>query len=246
MTVAFVGLGALLAACVQSTTGLGFALILTPIVFALQSPMAAILIVTALGLGLNVLVLLGERRRPRVAWGEVAPILLSATPGAVCGLIVLRALPKPTLQVAVGVLVVLAALVGVRARRTQQADAESGSSSARLAIGFTTGALTTATGVSGPPLALWLARRGLAPGEVRDTLSAMFFAIGVIALLLLLPRDVHLNPLLLVAGLACVVAGHALGSRAFVRIEARRFEPLLLAVILCAGIGSVASGASAL
>jgi uncharacterized membrane protein YfcA len=246
MTVAFVGLGALLAAFVQATTGIGFALILTPIVFALQSPTAAILIVTALGLGLNVLVLLGERRQPRVAWGEVTPIMLSATPGAICGLIVLRAVPKPPLQLAVGVLVIFAAVIRVRVRLVQHVRSPESSSSARLAVGFTTGVLTTSTGVSGPPLALWLAQQGLAPAEVRDTLSAMFLAIGVIALALLLPRDAHLDPLLLVAGLLCVTAGHALGSRAFVRIEARRFEPLLLAVILCAGIGSVASGASSL
>src|SRR5947209_19104058 len=120
MTVAFVGLGALLAACVQATTGIGFALILTPIVFALQSPPAAILIVTALGLGLNVLVLLGERRRPRVAWGEVTPIMLSATPGAVCGVVLLRAVPKPPLQLAVGVLVILAAVLRVRVRLVER------------------------------------------------------------------------------------------------------------------------------
>ena len=64
---------------------------------------------------LNLLVLLGERRRPRVAWGEVAPILASAVPGVVCGVLILRLLPKPALQVGVGTLMIAAALL--RARR---------------------------------------------------------------------------------------------------------------------------------
>jgi uncharacterized protein len=169
VTVALVGLSALAAASVQATTGLGFALVLTPIMFALLSPEGAIVTVTALGLELNLLVLLAERRRPRVAWGEVAPILAAAVPGVVCGVLLLRALPKPVLQVGVGVAVIAAALLRVRGGRTVIGP---GSPSARLALGFATGALTTSTGVSGPPMALWLSRRGLAPGEVRDSLRA--------------------------------------------------------------------------
>src|SRR5438552_2298578 len=114
MTLALVGVGALAAACVQATTGLGFALLLTPIMFALLSPAAAIVTVTALGLELNVLVLAGERRRPKVAWREAVPILLAAVPGTVCGVLLLRVLPKPVLQVGVGAAVIVAALLRVR------------------------------------------------------------------------------------------------------------------------------------
>jgi len=59
---ALVGIGALAAASVQATTGLGFALLLTPVTFAVLAPASAILIVTLLGLELNLLVLLAERR----------------------------------------------------------------------------------------------------------------------------------------------------------------------------------------
>lgn len=245
MTLALVGLTALAAACVQATTGLGFALVLTPVMFALLSPAGAIVTVTALGLELSLLVLLGERRRPRVAWREVGPILAAAAPGTVCGVLLLRALPKPVLQIGVGAALIAAAVLRVR---VSSAPAGSGSAPARLAIGFTTGALTTSTGISGPPVALWLSRRGLTPGEVRDSLSAMFLAIGVIALLALAPvlHRAHLDPALLAVGLSCVVGGHALGSRAFARLQERRFERLLLLVILCAGVASIVAGVSAL
>jgi uncharacterized protein len=245
VTVALVGLGALVAASVQATTGLGFALVLTPVMFALLSPVGAIVTVTALGLELNLLVLVGERRRPRVAWRELGPILAAAVPGTVCGVLLLRALPKPVLQVSVGVAVIAAAVLSVRLGR---ASAGSGSTPGRLAVGFTTGALTTSTGISGPPLALWLSRRGLAPGEIRDSLSAMFLAIGVVAFLTLVPllRRAHLDPALLAIGLSCVLAGHALGSRAFARLQTARFEPLLFVVIVCAGVASIVAGAGSL
>ena len=239
MTLALVGMGAAAAACVQATTGLGFAMVLTPVLFALLTPTAAIVIVTALGLELNLLVLLGERRRPRVVWRELVPILAAAAPGIVCGVLLLRALPKPALQVSVGVLLIAAAL-----RRRPRTVASEGSTPGRLAVGFTSGVLTTSTGLSGPPIALWLSRLGLAPGEVRDSLSAVFLAIGVIAFLALAPvvGRAHLDPALIGAGLACVVAGHALGRRAFARLDAHRFEPLMRAIILCAGAASIVAG----
>jgi len=243
VTLALVSLSALAAASVQATVGLGFALVLMPVVFALLSPAAAIITVTALGLELNLLVLLGERRRPRVAWREIVPILMAAVPGTVCGVLVLRALPKSVLQVIVGVALIAAAVLLLR-RRAARAGGASGSARARLAVGFTTGLLSTATGVSGPPLALWLSRVRLTPGEVRDSLSAVFLAIGVIAAASLMPvlGHAHLDASLLAAGLGCVVGGHALGSRAFARLDTARFQPLLLLVIGCAGTASVAAG----
>ena len=66
---------------VQAATGLGFALVLSPAVFALLEPERAVVAITVLGLALNGLVLFGERRRPRVAWGEVRPLLIASIPG---------------------------------------------------------------------------------------------------------------------------------------------------------------------
>jgi uncharacterized protein len=244
MTLALVALAVLTAAFVQATTGLGFALVLSPVVFALLSPTAAVVIVTALGLELNVLVLAAERRRPHIAWQEVRPILIAVAPGAVVGVLLLRGLSKPALQVGVGAVLLSAVLVG----RLRRSDAPSDSVRTRLAIGLTTGVLTTAAGVSGPPIALWLARTELTPAQVRDSLSATFLAIGLIACAALVPvlHRAHLHPSLVIAGVACVVGGHALGSRAFARVDRDRFQALLRAVIVCAGVASIAAGLAAL
>jgi uncharacterized protein len=248
VTVALLAAFALAGACVQATTGMGFALILTPIMFALLSPVGAVVAVTLLGLELNLLVLFAERRRPRVAWREVAPILTAVVPGTVCGVLVLRVLSKPVLQIAVGLAVIAAVLLRLRALRAAASAPRAGGAPAQLAVGFASGALTTSAGVSGPPLALWLSRRGLSPGEFRDSLTALFLAIGVIGALALAPvlGHAHLRPALLAAPVACVVVGHALGSRVFARLDARALEPLLFAVILAAGVASVTFGLDAL
>jgi hypothetical protein len=97
-------------------------------------------------------------------------------------------------------------------------------------------------------LALWLSRCRLAPGQLRDSLSAMFLAIGLIAILALLPvlGRAHLDPALLWVALGSVVAGHAFGRRAFARLDPVRFEPLLLLVVSAAGAATLVAGVSAL
>jgi uncharacterized membrane protein YfcA len=244
--VALLAAVALVAAVVQASTGLGFALILSPAVFALLEPESAVVAITVLGLALNGLVLFAERRRPAVAWGEVRPILVASVPGAVCGLLILRALPKSVLQIAVGVAVIAAALLRARARR-EATVATAGDPRARVALGFATGALSTSAGVNGPPMALWFAHRGLGPAEIRDSLSAAFLGLGVIAAVVLAPvlataNDVEIDWLALAVALLFVVGGHAVGMRAFARIDARRYEPLLLAIVVAAGAASIVAG----
>ncbi len=264
MTVALLGVGALAAACVQSSTGLGFALVLTPVAFALMRAPAAILVVTVLGIVLNVLVLAGEQRRPRVVWGEAVPILIAAIPGTAAGVLLLNALSKPVLQVVVGAgLIVIAARrlrSLVRRRRQPGASEPAGqarapaqteparTAPARIALGLATGVLGTSTGITGPPLAIWLQRRGLAPAELRDSLSAMFLVLGLVGCVALVPlfSRAHPQAAVLIGGIACVAGGHALGRHVFARLAPHRFDPLVHLVILAAGTATLVAGLSAL
>jgi uncharacterized membrane protein YfcA len=94
---------------------------------------------------------------------------------------------------------------------------------------------------------LWFAHRGLGPAEIRDSLSACFLGLGIIAAVVLAPvlatADIEVEWGALAAALVCVVAGHAIGRRAFARIDAARYEPLLLAIVVAAGAASVVAGA---
>lgn len=250
--VALVALGALAGAVVQSSSGLGFGLVLGPIAFALLDPEPAVVVLIALGLSLNVVLLAGLRRRPDVVWREVVPILVAAVPGAVCGVLLLQALPKSVLQVVVGVAVLAAALVRVRLRETRPVVAvgRPGDGPARMALGLAAGTMTTSVGVAGPPLALWLARHGLTPSQMRDSLAAAFLALGVMGVVALLPLilggDDVVDGGALAGGLAGVLVGHAIGSRLFARLDARRYEPLLLTVVLAAGLSSAVAGVVAM
>ena len=99
-------------ASVQSATGFGFALVLSPALFAVLEPLEAVWALLALGLVLNVLVL---RDGGQVRWDALRPALIAAVPGLALGALMLALAPKPVLQVVVGVGVVAAAALTWRA-----------------------------------------------------------------------------------------------------------------------------------
>ena len=238
---------ALLGAAVQSATGFGFALVLSPALFAVLEPVEAVGALLALGLVLNLLVLF-ERGRPRhVGWRRLLPMLAAALPGLVAGAALLAWLSKEALQVGVGVAVIAAAAFQLRRRGRVGAGGAAARPvppAAGLAVGFASGALTTSISVSGPPIVLWLEAHGVRPAEFRETLAASFLALNLAGAAVLLAAEGEeafdlgiLPPLLLL-----VAVGYALGALAFRRLDRERFFTLALALVLCTGAASVGAG----
>jgi uncharacterized membrane protein YfcA len=226
---AFVG------AFVQSTTGFGFALLLSPAAFAVLDPVEAVMTLLVLGLALNLAVLFERGRPEHVDWRGLAPLLLAALPGLAVGALALTQLSKATLQVGVGLAVIAAAAWQLRlpARPLPGALA-----------GFTSGVLTTSISVSGPPIVLWLESRGAHPEEFRATLAASFLALNLAGGVLLVAAEGGGS---LAAGtvgplLGLVAAGYGLGALAFRRLDRERFYTLVLVLVACTGAASVLAG----
>ncbi len=171
-------LAALAGAFVQSATGFGFALILSPALFAVLEPVEAVTALLVLGLALNLLVLFERGRPEHVDWRGLRPVLVAAMPGLALGVVALTQLSK---EVAPGG----GGGGGHRGRRLAAAPAPPAHERPRLApaaawaAGFASGALTTSISVSGPPVVLWLEARGCAPEEFRATLAASFLALNL-------------------------------------------------------------------
>jgi uncharacterized protein len=226
-------LAAFAGAAVQSATGLGFALVLSPALFAVMEPEEAVAAVLILGAALCALVLVESHR---VATHGLARLLAPAVPGLAVGVLVLTALSKESLQVGVGVAVIAAAAWQLRRRAAVRI-------SAALA-GFLSGVLTTSISVNGPPLALWLESQRVPPARFRATLAAAFLILDIAGVALILAREGadtvelgSLGPLL-----ACVFAGYALGAVGFRRLDAQRFSTAVLVVVVLTGAASVVAG----
>jgi uncharacterized membrane protein YfcA len=242
-------LATLAGSTLQSTTGFGFALVLAPAFFGVFDPTTALTTELVLGAALNLLILFTERR-PRQIRGEPLITALGwALPGLVVGALILVALSKPTLQIAVGVAVVIAAAIQARARATgRHKRPDRDPPWTAPAVGFTTGVLSTTTGTSGPPLVLWFHHLDFRPHEFRDTLAAAFLALNALSALALLAFGNGLDipgvgevGVLLVATLA----GQLIGLRLFARLDPDRFRALGLVVVVCAGAASAIAGIAA-
>jgi uncharacterized membrane protein YfcA len=244
VTLAFVGAALLVATALQAATGFGFALLAGPAVFVALPPARGVALLLILGLAINLLVLYGERRRAEVDPG-VRVALAAAVPGLVAGALVLRVLPPDALRVAIGLVVLVLVVARVRPRRRTVPRRERGPHAAVLA-GLAAGALTTSTTTNGPPLALWLAGRGLAPAVVRDTASTAFLALdvaGLAAVLAIVGAHRSLaDARLLVVLLPLVVVGHRVGTWLFRRLPGHRYEQVLLTAVAATGLVSVVSG----
>ena len=238
---------ALVGAAVQSASGFGFALVLSPALFAVLEPEEAVGALLLLGLVLNLLVLF-ERGRPRhVDWPATRADARGGSAGAGGG------------RRAAGAALEGGAPGGGRRRRDRgsglaaaPARGESGRPrlppAAGLAVGFASGVLTTSISVSGPPMVLWLEAHGVRPEEFRATLAASFLALNLAGAGVLLAAEGQaafdlgvLPPLLLL-----VAAGYGLGALAFRRLDRERFFTLALALVPCTGAASVAAGLGAL
>jgi hypothetical protein len=163
-------------------------------------------------------------------------MLAWAAPGALAGVVVLKALPPVGLQVAVtlGVLGTLAA---------RHAAGRHLHVPAWLA-GLSAGALTTSTTTAGPPLLLHLLGGGASPQELRDTLTVSFLGLSVLGVAALVITGTPAVPdgVLVAALLPAVALGHLLGRRVFARLAAGgRYEPVLNVVLVLAVLVGMAS-----
>jgi uncharacterized membrane protein YfcA len=238
---ALAAVAAFAGAAVQSATGFGFALVLSPALFAVMDPVEAVTALLVLGLALNLLVLFEGGRPEHVDWRALAPMLVAAVPGLAIGAVALTQLSKEVLQVAVGVAVIAAAGWQLRERARGHRPLPP---AAAWGAGFASGALTTSISVSGPPLVLWLEARGVRPEEFRASLAASFLALNLVGGVVLLAAEGTgaFDAAAVAVLLVLVVAGYALGAVAFRRLDRARFFKLVLVLVALTGVASVVAG----
>jgi uncharacterized membrane protein YfcA len=235
-------------AALQSAIGFGFALVAAPLLYAAApSPEQAVGLMIALGLEVNLLTLLAERRRPDPVWRDVVAVVAWSLPGALAGVAVLRALDAVALQLLVTAGVLIALVVNLRAAHAGRGRDHRVAWWARPLAGCSSGALNTSTTTGGPPVVLLMMGRGLAPQVVRDTLTTSFvgFAPVAVAALAITGTDEAVPDATWLAALIPLCAlGQLAGRPVFARLAAARsYERVLTAVLLvtvAAGLVSVA------
>ncbi|GAA1238869.1 MULTISPECIES: sulfite exporter TauE/SafE family protein [Streptomyces] len=216
-----------LAAFVQGSSGLGFALIVAPVAGILDPGLVPVFVLASM-IPLNLYVAWRERSSLDLRGaGWITGARLAATPA---GLAVLWLIPERSLGLFVGGATVLAAVASLTVPAFTPGRA------AYVGAGAVTGLTETATGVGGPPLALVYQHRP--PAELRSTVAACFL-IGEVASLALLFATGKAEVTELgeaVALLPAIAAGAWLSRLVHHRLDARRMRLFVLVFALVSGL----------
>ncbi|MCQ4632491.1 putative membrane protein YfcA [Shinella sp. BE166] len=201
-----------ISAFIQGSLGIGFALIVAPVVGMLKPDLLPVtLLLLMLPLNLHVAV----RERDHVDWSGAKWITVGRFAGTFAGLWLLAALSVDQLDLAVGIFTVVAAGAAL------VAPPFSPNKPSALGVGLFTGVTETATGIGGPPLAL-LYQHAKAP-VLRATVALCFFVGEIMSLVVLafsgrigseqLLAALYLTPPVLLGSAASRLAHHRIGGR---------------------------------
>lgn len=224
---AVLALTTLVAAFIQGSTGIGFALILAP-VLALLAPDLLPVCLLALMVPLNIYVAWRERGaldRRGAAWITAGRFL-----GMFGGLWLLEVVTTSRLHLLVGVVIVLAAVLTLLMPVFEPGPR------AFVGVGVATGISETATGVGGPPLALVYQHQP--PATLRSTL-ALCFLLGQLmslAALALWGRATAAQLMVALMLVPALVVGALLSHIVHGRIGGRALRTFVLVFALASGV----------
>jgi uncharacterized membrane protein YfcA len=231
-----------MAGVVTGTTGFGLALISTPILLFVYEPKTVIFLTAVFSVFINTAVVLDSWREAhrRLALALLVP----ACVGIVAGAEVLRVVDPTYIRLAVGAVVVFSALLLVRDIRLPGADTRWGP----VVAGSASGALSTSTGLAGPPIVLLLASCDLPKHQFRGTSAFYFLFMSVVTLIILAVRGlVDAEELPLAAALVPAgMVGKVIGTAFLKGISEAAFRALSLGMVILTGILGIATAAWAL
>jgi len=233
---------AFLAGVVTGMTGFGLALISTPLLLFVYEPRTVIVLTTIFSIFINVAVVWDSWRdaHRRLALALLPPAFV----GLVAGTEVLRVVDPVYIRLAVGIVVVFSAMILLKDFRLPGAGSRWGP----VVAGSTSGALSTSTGLAGPPIVLLLTARDLPKHDFRGTSALYFLAMSVFAIVVLAFRGlveaehVPLGAILIPAALV----GKVVGTAALKRVSEKAFRGISLGLVVFTGALGVATAVWAL
>jgi uncharacterized membrane protein YfcA len=222
---------ALLAGVVTGLTGFGLALISTPILLFVYEPRTVVVLTAILSIFISAAVVWDSWHEAQ--WRLALALLVPALFGIVVGTVVLDVIDPLYIRLGVGAIVIFSALLLVRDIHLPGANTRWGT----LVAGSASGALSTSTGLAGPPVVLLLASRGLPKHEFRGTTALYFLPMGIAGLTVLAARglveapEVPLGLVLIPAA----IAGKVVGTALLKHVSEKAFRAVTLGLVILTG-----------
>jgi len=222
------GLLAFFAAVLNGAVGYGFSSLVTPIALFWVTNRLLNPALVAVELGVNLVLLVRERRLIGATFGRARPVIVGLVPGVILGTIGLIAISATGVRIIVYVVLlplVLMQLIGWRRAITQEKV------SGPL-VGAGVGFLYSLTTISGPPLALYWRNQGLAKSEFRCTMAQIRVAEASMTTGAYLVAGLFTGPSLALVPylLLPVILGVPLGTLLLTRVSRDLFSRIVMGV----------------
>lgn len=231
-----------LAAAVSGLIGFGLALVGVPLLLLLFEPSTVVVLVAFTSVFTNAVIV-------QDSWREVeTQPVLSLMPWAILGLIfgteILRSVNPDYIRIGVGLIVVLSAILLLRDVTWRSIEGRRGT----VLAGATSGALSTSTGIAGPPIVLLFAARRLPKASFRASNAAYFLLLSVAIIITLFARGIVEVPQLWIATALVPAAfiGKTIGTVLVKRLSNETFRKITLTVVLLTGLLGVLTAVRAL
>ncbi|MGC5627783.1 sulfite exporter TauE/SafE family protein [Georgenia sp. Z1344] len=217
----------LVAAFVQGSTGMGFALVAAPVIGLVEPRLIPVLLLVLM-IPLNAYV--AWREREHLDWHGVRWISAGRFAGTFAGLWILVVVTEHQLMLLIGWSTIIAAVVALLA------PAFDPNRTGLVSVGLITGVTETSTGVGGPPLAL--AYQHKSGPTLRATVAVCFLVGEVISLVVLgIGGQIELGTLGMSAALVPFVGIGAFVSRwVHHRLDGKLLRMIVLVFAIVSGI----------
>jgi uncharacterized membrane protein YfcA len=226
----------LLGALAQRVTGLGFALVASPLLVLLAGPYEGIVLANALAVLVAIVVLATSRRH--VETRRAALLVPAGIVGVLPGVLVARALPAGPLQVVIGLVVV----AGLASTMTSAKLVLAPNAVTTVTAGVASGFMTATAAVGGPALTVYALATVGQQAAFAATAQISFASQGALSLGL---KGVHHlpDPASSLALIAAVAVGLIVGHRLADRIHPVHARHAMIALAFLGALSIVVKGA---
>jgi uncharacterized protein len=231
VTLAWAALGVGVGAAAQSVSGIGFALVGGPLLFAVFGPREGVRVAVVLSMLVNVAVLVREHRAVMVR--RVLPVLVTALASTPLLVHLLSSVHTDGLRAAAGGVIVVGAVL-VAVGRTRDSGVIGG-----IVAGLVSATMNVLASAGGPAVAVYATGARWDPARLRATLQAYFLCLNAVTVLTLgAPHWSAHRAVVLVIALA---AGSAVGAFLAPRVSHRLARVVTLLLAAAGGLAVLVS-----
>lgn len=228
------GAAVALAAGIGGITGFGFALISTPLLLLLGLPLPTVVVLN-LAFGAATRLMVAIRLRQQLDLLRVLTLVLGAAPGMAVGWLLIGRVDSALLEQAVGMAVLVAALVLALSRPTGRRFG----SSASFGVGSLAGLLGVVGSLNGIPPAVMYAREGgSSVSALADMAAFLVVSSALSGALVVLSHPGNLTPVLVgaVCWLPAALVVTALSTNIALRLPTQTFRKAVIVLVAAGGL----------